>query len=315
MPEQEKQNMKKIQGLIAAVFTPFTENDQINPDVIPAYAARLKSQGVAGVFVNGSSGEGMLLSIAERKILADKWALEQEENFKVIVHVGSSSLEISKDLAVHAQSAGVFAIGCMAPNFFSSSDVNVIAAYCKEVALAAPDTLFYYYHLPVVTGAHIKVNHLFKIASSSIPNFAGVKFTYTDFMDMHQCIAFDNGRYDVLHGHDEILVNGLVLGVKGAIGTTFNFIPNVYHQIIAAYNAGKMEEACKYQMESIGVVEVMLKYVNAIVGGKAMMKISGLDCGPCRLPLRNLQATEINEMKAALQDTCFFDERQKAGVV
>jgi N-acetylneuraminate lyase len=298
---------QKIKGLIAAVFTPFKGDGMINVDAIPSYAKRMKGQGLAGVFVNGSTGEGMLLSVQERKALAEKWAPFGDDNFKVIVHVGSTSVEIAKDLASHSQSIGAYAIASMAPNFFPSSDVNVIADYCRQVAASAPNIPFYYYHLPTATGTHIKVHELLEKASGMIPNLAGVKFTHTDFMDMHQCIAMENQRFDVLHGHDEILINGLVLGIQGAIGTTFNFIPGVYHAIMKAYANNDTKSALEYQMKSIRIVNIMLKYVNAIVGGKAIMNLTGIDLGSCRTPLRNLTSVELLCLKDELTNAGFFD--------
>lgn len=300
-------NPSKINGLIAATFTPFFEDGTINTSIIPQYASHLKQNGVAGAFVNGSSGEGVLLSSRERKLLAEAWAQHSDENFKVIVHVGSTSVAIAKDLATHcAGLPGISAIASMAPNFFPSSEVPVIADYCQQVAASAPQIPFYYYHLPVATGTHIKVHELLKYASASIPNLAGVKYTYTDFMDMHQCIQLEGGRFDVLHGHDEILINGLVLGVQGAIGTTFNFIPHVYHRIMNAFWNNDLKSARNHQMQSIEIVSIMLRYVNAIVGGKAIMKLAGIDCGPCRTPLRNLEKNEFLALEKQLIAADFF---------
>ena len=298
----------KINGLIAATFTPFHEDGTVNTSIIPAYAARLKSNGVAGAFVNGSSGEGVLLSNDERKLLAETWAAYSDEIFKIIVHVGSTSVATAKDLATHAAALpGVDAIASMAPNFFPSSEVPIIADYCRQVAGSAPQLPFYYYHLPAATGTHIKVHELLQYAGSSIPNFAGVKYTHVDFMDMHQCLQLEGGRFDVLHGHDEILINGLVLGVTGAIGTTFNFIPQVYHRLMEAYHANDLDAARRHQMQSIEIVSIMLRYVNAIVGGKAIMKLTGIDCGPCRTPLRNLEQHEFESLENQLAEAGFFE--------
>lgn len=298
----------KINGLIAATFTPLHEDGTVNTSVIPAYAARLKSNGIAGAFVNGSSGEGVLLSNDERKLLAETWAAYSDENFKIIVHVGSTSVAIAKDLATHAAALpGVDAIASMAPNFFPSSEVPIIADYCRQVAGSAPQLPFYYYHLPAATGTHIKVHELLQYAGPFIPNFAGVKYTHVDFMDMHQCLQLDGGRFDVLHGHDEILINGLVLGVKGAIGTTFNFIPQVYHRLMEAYHANDLDAARRHQMQSIEIVSIMLRNVNAIVGGKAIMKLTGIDCGPCRTPLRNLEQHEFESLENQLAEAGFFE--------
>jgi len=298
----------KIKGLIAATFTPFNNDGTINTSIIPEYAARLKDNGVAGAFVNGSSGEGVLLSNDERKRLAETWAGYADDNFKIIVHVGSTSVAIAKELAAHAATlSGVGAIASMAPNFFPSSEVPVIADYCQQVAGSAPQLPFYYYHLPAATGTHIKVHELLQYASSSIPNLAGVKYTHVDFMDMHQCLQLQGGRFDVLHGHDEILINGLVLGVTGAIGTTFNFIPGVYHRLMEAYHANDLDAARRHQMKSIEIVSIMLKSANAIVGGKALMKLSGIDCGPCRTPLRNLDPSAFELLNQQLTEVGFFE--------
>lgn len=297
------QKFNKLEGLIAAVFTPFSRDGAIRPEVVPDYAAMLSQRGLAGVFVNGSSGEGVLMTPEERKKLAEAWKENAGDGMKVVVHVGSTSVETSKDLAAHASAIGADAISCMAPPFLSSSNENVMVEYCRQVAAAAPDLPFYYYHLPVATGAHIKVNRLLSKGSALIPNLAGVKYTYTDFMDMHQCVALEDGRFDVLHGHDEILLNGLVLGVRGGIGTTFNFAPEIYSAIIDAFVKNDLAEARRHQQVSIRLVEIMLGYVNAIVGGKAMMKLAGIDCGPCRLPLRNLTTEEESALYRQLEET------------
>src|SRR5690606_14503342 len=140
-------------------------------------------------------------------------------------------------------------------------------------------------------------HELLQYAAPLIPNFVGVKYTHVDFMDMHQCLQLQNGRFDVLHGHDEILINGLVLGVKGAIGTTFNFIPQVYHRLLEAYYKNDLETARRHQMKSIDIVSIMLRHANAIVGAKAIMKLAGIDCGPCRTPLRDLEATALDSLE------------------
>ncbi len=81
--------MEKIIGLIDAPFTPMKPNGDINLEPIPAYAAMLAKNGLKGVFINGSSGEGYMLTTDERKQLAEAWMAAVPAGFKVIVHVGS----------------------------------------------------------------------------------------------------------------------------------------------------------------------------------------------------------------------------------
>ena len=80
---------EKIEGLIDAPFTPMHANGDVNYEPIPAYAAMLKKNGLKGVFINGSSGEGYMLTDEERKRLTETWVKAAPEDFKVIVHVGS----------------------------------------------------------------------------------------------------------------------------------------------------------------------------------------------------------------------------------
>ena len=109
--------MEKIIGLIDAPFTPFHPNGDVNLQPIEAYAAMLVKNGLKGVFINGSSGEGYMLTPQERMQLAERWMSVAPEGFKVIVHVGSCCLRESRQLAEHAQKIGAWGIGAMAPPF------------------------------------------------------------------------------------------------------------------------------------------------------------------------------------------------------
>ena len=98
--------MEKIHGLIDAPFTPFYENGEVNYEPIEAYCQLLVRNGLQGVFINGSSGEGYMLTEDERMKLAERWMEVAPEGFKVIVHVGSTCVKSSKRLAEHAQKIG-----------------------------------------------------------------------------------------------------------------------------------------------------------------------------------------------------------------
>ena len=87
--------MEKIKGLIDAPFTPFYENGEVNYEPIEAYAKLLVKNGLKGVFINGSSGEGYMLTDEERMKLAERWVEVAPSGFKVIVHVGSTCVKAS----------------------------------------------------------------------------------------------------------------------------------------------------------------------------------------------------------------------------
>jgi len=287
---------EKIDGLIAAPYTPYLPNGEINTDIIPDYAEKLKNDGLKGVFICGTTGEGMLLSNEERKSVAEKWVEHNSREFKVIVHVGTTSSKQSKDLAKHAQQIGAYAIGSMGPLFLKPEKVEELVAFCAELASGAPELPFYYYHIPSVSGIDLSMPDLINSASSQIPNFRGIKYTHNNFMEMQQCLNMDDGKWDILHGFDELLLAGLALGAKGAVGSTYNYMAPLYNKIIKDFGNGRIDEAREKQAVSVKVVEVLFKYGGAVVAGKALMKRSGLDCGPCRLPLKNLDEKSYKDL-------------------
>ena len=187
--------MEKIIGLIDAPFTPFYENGEVNYEPIAAYAAMLAKNGLKGVFINGSSGEGYMLTEEERMKLAERWIEVAPEGFKVIVHVGSCCVKASKMLAEHAQKIGAWGIGAMAPPFPKIGRIEELVKYCEEIAAGAPNLPFYYYHIPAFNGAYLPMVELLKAVDGRIPNFAGIKYTYESIYEYNQCRLYKNGKF------------------------------------------------------------------------------------------------------------------------
>ncbi|HBN47283.1 MAG TPA: N-acetylneuraminate lyase, partial [Prevotella sp.] len=147
--------MEKIIGLIDAPFTPFKANGDVNLQPIAAYAAMLHKNGLKGAFINGSSGEGYMLTVEERMALAEAWMKAAPEGFKVIVHVGSCCLRDSVRLAQHAAQIGAWGIGSMAPPFPHVGRIEELVKYCETIAAAAPALPFYFYHIPAFNGCFL----------------------------------------------------------------------------------------------------------------------------------------------------------------
>jgi N-acetylneuraminate lyase len=297
---------EKLEGLIAAPFTPMDEKGDLCIAGIESFANHLIKSKVTGAFVCGTTGEGFSLKTEEREAVLENWVKYSRGKLKIICHVGSNCLSESKDLAAHAEKYGAYAIGCISPSFFKPGSAKELIDYLAPVAMAAPDLPFYYYNMPSMTGVNIQVSELFSLAKERIPNFAGVKFTHSDLYDMQKCIAFDNGRFEVLNGFDEILLCGITLGVSAAVGSTYNFMPSVYLELWDAYREGDINRARELQQFSVRVVDKLVKYKGAILAGKAIMGFLGVECGPCRVPLRTLSDEEKQSLKRELDEIGFF---------
>lgn len=303
---------EKIEGLIDAPFTPFDAEGNVNLEPIPAYAAMLKANGLKGVFVNGSSGEGYMLTDDERKRLAEAWLDAAPEGFKVIVHVGSCCLRSSRELARHAAEHGAWGIGAMAPPFPRIGRIEELVKYIEGIASAAPDLPFYYYHIPAFNGAYLPMIDLLRAVDGRVPNFAGIKYTFESLYEYNQCRLYSDGKYDMLHGQDETILPCLAMGgARGGIGGTTNYNGRELTGILDAWKRGDLEAAREHQNFAQDVINVICRYRGNIVGGKRIMKLIGLDLGPNRVPFRNMTDEEETAMKAELEAIDFFNRCNK----
>lgn len=281
-------NFTKITGLIAAPFTPMHADGSLNISVIQEYYTLLRNNGVTGAFICGSTGEGVSLTLAEKKEVIAAWAACTKDDpvFKVMALLGGTCIADCKELAVYAGKAGLYAVSFTAPNYFKPANVGMLAQCCAEIASAVPDMPFYYYHIPVLTGVDFPMYNLLQEVND-IPNFAGIKYTHEDFMDFLTCLRYQNGKYDMLWGRDENMLPALAIGAKGAVGSTYNYAAPLYHQLIQAFERGELEKAARLQEQSIEMIRLLGKY-GGIATGKAYMKLIGLDCGKFRLPVKNM---------------------------
>ncbi len=284
--------MLKIEGLIAAPYTPFDNKGELNTSIIPMYANYLKKCGVSGVFANGTTGEGASLTIEERKTNAEAWIKHKSPNFKIMIHVGHNSLKTSQQLAEHAETIEADGIGAMSAYFYKPESVSALVALNKELAASAPSMPYFYYHIPSMTGVNFPMIDFLKHADNQIPNFVGIKYTHEDLMDMKLCMEYGDGKYSILHGRDEILLSGLILGVKGAIGSTYNYITPLFLRIIKAFGRQDFTLANELQIKAMKIVEVLLKFGGGTRAGKSIMRLIGVDLGQPRLPLSPLSTEE-----------------------
>ena len=299
--------MEKITGLIDAPFTPMFPNGDVNISSIPAYAAMLERNGLKGVFINGSSGEGYMLTTSERILLAQAWMAAAPPGFKVIVHVGSCCLRESEQLSAHAASIGAWGIGAMAPPFPRIGRVEELVQYCEAIAAAAPSLPFYFYHIPAFNGCCLPMLDFLKAVDGRIPNFAGIKYTFESLYEYNQCRLYAGGKFDMLHGQDETYLASLAQGgAQGGICGTTNYNGRVQVAIGEAWKEGDLERARELQNYSQEVINVICRFRGNIVGGKRIMKLIGLDLGPNRIPWRNISPEEEARLRSELEAIDFF---------
>lgn len=291
----------KVHGLVAAAHTPFTADGALNLAVVEKQAGHFLADNVTAAFIGGSTGESHSLTLDERLRLAARWLeVARGSDLKVIVHVGSNCLADARTLAQQARQLGAAAVSALAPSYFKPNSLDTLTACCAHVAEAAPDTPFYFYDIPSLTGVHLPMPDFLRQAGDRIRNLAGIKFTNVDFMAYQLCREVDGGRFDILWGVDEMLLPALACGAQGAVGSTYNFAAPLYHRLIAAFQRGDLETARQEQLRSIHLVRTLAKR-GYMAGAKAVMTLLGVDVGPPRLPNASLTAGQIGELRQELE--------------
>ncbi len=285
----------KTTGLIAAPPTGFRADGSIDLGVVAPLAEHLRRQGVVGVFVNGTTGEGMSLTTEEREQLAAEWRRVLPAGMRLFVHAGHNSLGEASRLARHAQAIGADAVAAIAPSFFKPAGTDGLIEWCAPVAAAAPELPFYFYHMPSMSGVNADIAEFLARAAERIPNLAGVKFTHEAMGDYLAALRVDGGRFDVLWGRDEMLLGALAMGAEGGVGSTYNVMAPLYLKLIAAFQRGDLATARDLQAESVAFINRLVATGNFFAALKAVVRSQGVPITPAvRLPL-----TPVAEEKLA----------------
>ena len=296
--------------IIAAPHTPFHSDGRLKREAVPQQAHHLSRFGVDGVFVGGTTGECASLTVEERMFLAESWCeVAPTSELDIIVHVGHSSQIDACRLATHAQHTHADAVAAYAPNYFKPQKVDDLIDFLAPIAKAACDLPFYYYDIPVMTGVRLPMVEFLEKGKARIPNLVGLKYSNDDLVQLLQCVQLQDGEFEILFGRDEALLAGVAFGVRGAVGSTYNLAAHLYRRMLSALAAGDFSTARTLQARSITIVRAMESF-GFLAASKAAMSMLGVDCGPLRPPLRNLDADQIDSLRRRLEEIGFFEEAE-----
>ncbi len=278
---------ENMDGAYAALFTPFSADNHVNPDMIEKVMEYGIANGLRGFYLTGSTGEGFLLSEEERKLVMKKAVEVSKGRCKLIAHVGCLATDDAVKLARYAADVGMDWISSVAPVYFGQSFEAAYRHY--KMISEATDLPFMVYSIGQALEPERDVRFF------DLKNVKGMKYTGRDYYAA-QCLTRKLDKEAIFFaGCDEQLLCGLVLGnvFSGGIGTTYNIIPKHFADICALAKAGDFKAAAIKQEEANRVVELMIESENWSTR-KAMMRYIGLDCGACRAPYAPLSEEEYD---------------------
>lgn len=277
---------KKLQGLIAAAHTGFNPDGSVNLAIIKDQVNMLVKQRVTGVYISGTTGEGICCSVAERKAVMDEWVKYGKGKLFLIVHIGALSLKDVQELGAYAVKVGMDATSIVPPNFFKPGSIDMLIQYLKEALKTSTKLPFYYYHTGM-SGVNFDMEAFLKAADGKIKNLAGIKFNYADLYMFQRCLRYGGGKFDITWGIDEWFAGAVALGAQSAIGSTYNYSAGIYYKIWEAVKKGNLKAVEAGMKKVCDIVDILVQY-GGVAGGKVMCKMWGLDLGDVRLPNKSL---------------------------
>ena len=296
----------KMRGLVAAVVTPMNEKGELNLEVVPQVVDYLEKKGITGIYIAGSTGEGMSLTDDERREVAQVYVDSAKGRMKSFVQVGHNSLKAAAELAEHAESIGADAVSATPTGYFKVSGEAELVEGLLPIVEAAPKTPFYYYHIPFLSGVDLDPIKLTKISMDRLPTFCGIK--YSDGASLHNLSLLESVApgLEFLSGSDEAYLMAVAQGYQSAVGSTYNYASPIYDNVRKALNKGDFKGAQLWQKRALDMIAAMFSTCGRS-SLKVMMQMVGLDCGPVRRPIDPAGPDQIMALRKRLEKMGWFE--------
>lgn len=244
----------KYEGLITPMVTPFDRKGSIDFEGTSKLLHFLKTSGVSGVFPLGSTGLFPWLSTEEKKKFISH-VVEHSEGMKVIAGIGSSNVNESRDLGMHAKDAGADASVLM-PTYYITPSQKWIRRQFDEV-MSGNDMDFFIYSIPQFAGVWFDLDTISAIKEEH-SNIVGAKESSGDMRYFSRLVAMSGSGFDVFQGQDDLLLASLSLGASGGVCGTSNFNEGIT-LLNSLFKSGRREEALEVQMK---IVNPLVKAIN-----------------------------------------------------
>lgn len=301
----------KYQGVFPAFYACYDDAGSVSPQRTQALARHLLSSGVQGLYVNGSSGECIYLSVQERKQILEAVMEAVGDKMTVIAHVACNSTKDSMELARHAESLHVDAIAAIPPIYFHLPPY-AIAKYWNDISSAAPETDFVIYNIPQLAGVSLTLPLLSEMLKN--PRVKAVKNSSMPVQDIQMFKDLGGDRLTVFNGPDEQFVAGRLMGADGGIGGTYAVMPALFLKANQLLKTGSMAKAHEVQNDICRIIYAMCECKgNLYAVMKELLRRKGIFCGSVRAPLFPLAEDDLKQVSVC--EKMIADAEQKARLI
>lgn len=284
-------DLKKYEGVIPAFYACYDNQGEISPQRVRALVEYFLVKGVQGLYVNGSSGECIYQSVADRKLILEEVMAVAKGKLTIIAHVACNNTKDSMELARHAESLGVDAIATIPPIYFRLPEYS-IAQYWNAISAAAPHTDFVIYNIPQLAGVAL-TSSLYKEMLKN-ERVIGVKNSSMPVQDIQIFAALGGEDHLVFNGPDEQFLGGRLMGARAGIGGTYGAMPELFLKLNQLIADKELERAKELQFTINTIIgKLTAAHGNMYSVIKEVLKINeNLNIGSVRAPLTPVTDTD-----------------------
>jgi len=291
---------EKMQGVIVPLVTPFDEHGVLDRSATRQLVDFLIERGVHALFPGGTTGEGPLLTIQERRDLAETVVQAAARRVPVIIHTGAPSTAQAVELTCHAQAIGASGAALVLPYYYHHTD-EALFRHFAAVASQAPGFPIYLYDNPSVTGNHVRFELVVRLVEHC-PNIVGMKDSSGTLDTLFACAALRDGQFNTATGPDQLILAGLAMGLDACVAGNANVVPELVVSLYRAVQKGDMATARQLHRK-LEAVRLLLGDGNLALF-KAMLARRGIPVGTVRPPLLPESESKVDE---CWQQLCRMD--------
>ncbi len=278
-------------GIICPILTPFDQDGKIDISASRHLVDHLIQCGIQSLMVGGTTGELPLLSLPERKFLAEEVLKHVDGRATIIVHAGCPSTAETLELARHARDIQAHAVSVLTPYFFPYSEEELYQHF-NSVAQSIPDLPLSLYSFPDNAKNEISPNLVSRLVKNN-PNIMAIKSSNINLIRFQEYAHVGGGNFNLLCGVDALTLPALSLGACGQVSGNSNVFPEPFIELYRAFVAGDLPR-CRELQKKINIIRSVLK--DSIPYFKAAMSLRGIDIGSPRLPMLPLSKEQVTEM-------------------
>jgi len=287
---------RKIRGLFTAIITPFDDKGRVDVEAFTALVKFQVSKGVDGIYACGSTGLGPLLSLEERKAVAEAATESSKGRVPVVVQVGCADTPSTIELARHAEKAGAYAVASLTPYYYKPGE-KAIAGHFEAVSRAVTIPLLAY-NIPQFTGNNIGPGMVSALARNG--SILGIKDSSRDLLQLQDILDAVPEGFVVMNGTEEYGLYAMMSGADGLVSGGASALPETFHSMVVAQREGDYRRASAAQRTILRIKDAVRK--SPIPAYYEILRARGMDCGRPRGPFQPLEGTDARQVIEELRD-------------